>query len=243
MIGELLGRAHGTERMDEPDVPRSELARSLADLREVNRWLGGRRSLFRHLIPMIRRARAAAPLRVLDVAAGSGDLLIALAEWGRREGVALDLTATDHHPQTLALARSHTAGQPEIRVEPADALGLPYPDRGFHFAICSTALHHFDPAQAVRVLAELARVASHGVVVGDLRRSLSALWGARLLAATVWRRSPMTRHDGPLSVRRAYTPDELALLAQAAGLPTARVHAHLPFRVALVVDRTREAAA
>lgn len=240
MIGPSLARAGGAELMDEPDVETSELARSLADLREVNRWLGGRRVVFHHLLPMLRRTAASAPLRVLDVATGSGDIPLALAEWGREQGVPLEITATDAHPATLDLARAHLAGQPEVRVEIADALALPYGDGAFHFALCSTALHHFEPMQAVRALRELNRVASAGVVVNDLRRSVPALAGAYLLARTVWRRSRLTRHDGPLSVRRAYTPEELAMLAHAAGMTTARVRAHLPCRVALVVDRTRE---
>jgi hypothetical protein len=47
----------------------------------------------------------------------------------------------------------------------------------------------------------------------------------------------VTRHDGPLSVRRAFTPAELDDLARAAGLPGARVHAHVPFRVSLVWEK------
>lgn len=226
--------------MDEPAVDTADLARSLADLRRVNRLLGGRRSVFHHLLPMVRRlARAGSPVRVLDVASGSGDLPLALAEWGRSRGISLQVTATDAHPGTLALAGAHTAGDPDVEVKQADALDLPFEDGAFDLALCSTALHHFDPHPAIRVLREMNRVAAGGLVVGDLRRSVLALAGAHLLAATVWRKSRLTKHDGPLSVRRAYTPEEMAMLAHAAGMPDARVHAHLPFRLVLVRDQTR----
>ena len=125
-----------------------------------------------------------------------------------------------------------------MRVEAADALQLPYADGAFDFALCSTALHHFDARdQLLRVLGELNRVAGIGGIINDLRRSRPALIGANLLAATFWRTHPVTRHDGPLSVRRAFTPAELDDLARAAGLPGARVHAHVPFRVALVWEK------
>lgn len=241
MIGPALARAAGAELMDEADVEAAELARTLSDLRRVNRLLGGRRSVFRHLLPMIRRVAAAGrtPVRVLDVATGSGDLPLALASWGRARGLPLAVTATDSHPGTLAFARAHTAADAAVRVAQADALDLPFADGEFDLAFCSTALHHFDPYPAIRVLREAGRVAAHGLVVSDLRRSVSALVGAHLLAATLWRRSRLTRHDGPLSVRRAYTPEELAMLGHAAGMPDARVYTHLPFRLALVRDRTR----
>ncbi|HEX7239696.1 MAG TPA: methyltransferase domain-containing protein [Longimicrobiaceae bacterium] len=229
--------AGAAERMDEPEVDRAELARSLHDLRGVNRWLGGRRVVLRHLEGMVRRLGGRA-FTVLDVGTGSGDLPLAVARWARARGIGARITATDLHPRTLALAREHTARDPDVRVEPADALDLPYGPGAFDFALCSTALHHFEDPEAVRVLRELDRVARWGVVVNDLRRSRPALLGASLLAATVWRTHPVTRHDGPVSVRRAFTPAELRELGRRAGMRGARVYAHLPFRVALVADRT-----
>lgn len=230
-------RGSGAELMDAPEVDRAELARSLRDLRGVNRWLGGTRVVLRHLRGMIDRL-GTEQCTVLDVATGSGDIPLKVARWARREGLRVRITATDLHPQTLALARAHTASEPYVTVESADALALPYRDHSFDFVLCSTALHHFEGDEPVRVLRELDRVARWGVVVNDLARSRAALLGARILAATVWRTHPVTRHDGPLSVRRSFTPDELLELAREAGIRGARAYSHFPFRLALVVDRT-----
>jgi len=54
-------------------------------------------------------------------------------------------------------------------------------------------------------------------------------------------RHPLTRHDGALSIRRAYTPGELHALALAAGLPQPRVYSHWPWRMTLVVERGADA--
>ena len=232
-----LARAAGAELMDAADQDRRELARSLADLRGVNRWLGGTRVVLRHFARLVR-AHPRPSWSVLDVATGSADIPLSLAAWARSRSIRLHVVATDSHPTTLDLAREHTARDPDVSVEPADALALPYADGAFDVALCSTALHHFDAEdQAVQVLRELDRVSRVGVIVNDLARSLPALAGARLLAATVWRTHPVTRHDGPLSVRRAFTPAELRRLARAAGLGNARVRAHFPFRVALVAEK------
>jgi hypothetical protein len=59
-------------------------------------------------------------------------------------------------------------------------------------------------------------VARFGVVVNDLLRrrlSLGLVW----LATRLFRCHPISRHDGPLSVRRAYSRDELRALAEKAG--------------------------
>jgi ubiquinone/menaquinone biosynthesis C-methylase UbiE len=232
-----LPRMAGAELMDEPAQDRTELSKSLEDLRRVNRWLGGTRVVLHHLGDLVRR-HPRAGYRLLDVATGSGDIPLEIARWARGEDVSVRITATDHHATTLEMARAHTAAEPAVAVETADALKLPYADDAFDVALISTALHHFDDERdCVRVLREMHRVSRIGIVVNDLARSRTALLGARLLAATVWRTHPVTRHDGPLSVRRSFTPDELRALAARAGFAKATVHAHFPFRVALVVEK------
>jgi SAM-dependent methyltransferase len=232
-----LARAAGRELMDEPAQDRAELARSLGDLRRVNRWLGGTRVVLHHLEALFAR-HPRPSYRLLDVATGAGDIPVQVARWARERDVQVEIVASDNHATTLALAREHVAGYPAVRVAEADALALPWPDDSFDVVLLSTALHHFDDeADCVRVLREMHRVARVGMIVNDLARSRAALLGARLLAATLWRTHPVTRHDGPLSVRRAFTPAELRGLAARAGLHGARVHSHLPFRVALVVEK------
>lgn len=232
-----LPRAAGGELMDEPAQDRQELARSLADLRGVNRWLGGTRVALIHLEALVER-HPQPEYRILDLATGSGDIPLAIARWARERELQVEIVATDNHPTTLEFAAAHTAHEPAIRTEFADALKLPWPDDAFDVALLSTALHHFDDERdCLRVLREMHRVSRIGFVVNDLARSRMALLGARLLAATVWRRHPVTRHDGPLSVRRAFTPAELRTLAARAGFARAEVRAHLPFRVALVVEK------
>jgi hypothetical protein len=89
-------------------------------------------------------------------------------------------------------------------------------------------------AASARVAAGRAGVASwrRALVVSDLERCWPGYLGARLLARAL--RNPMTRHDAPASVRRAYAPAELRRLAAAAGLRGARVARRFPFRLVLV---------
>ena len=143
--------------------------------------------------------------------------------------------ATDAHPQMVELARRACAGWPQITVERADVLSLPYADRSFDGATLAMTLHHLEGDDAVRSLRELVRVSRRAVVVSDLERSLLNWLGALALGATVWRGNRLTRHDGPLSVRRSFTARELERLAHDAGFAGARVYRHVPFRVVLVI--------
>jgi hypothetical protein len=67
-----------------------------------------------------------------------------------------------------------------------------------------------------------------GVVVNDLDRTRLNLAGALVLAKLATR-NRYTRHDGPLSVRRAYRVPEVANLLRSAGLRPVRIFRG-PFR-------------
>ena len=72
------------------------------------------------------------------------------------------------------------------------------------------------------------RVARHGVVVNDLRRGLAPLAATWVTVMTLGR-SRVTRADGVISARKAYTLSELDdLLAEAGLTPRWRSPAWLP---------------
>jgi ubiquinone/menaquinone biosynthesis C-methylase UbiE len=226
-----LPRAHNArERMDAPDVDAGSLEAALRHVAMVNRWLGARRALIRHLPWGLPPGRS----RVLDVGTGSADLPLAVARWARRAGRTIEITAVDRHAATLDAARRRTAGCPDVLLARADGLHLPFRDGAFDLGLLSMTLHHMDGSALVAILAELARVARGGrVLVGELERTLPHYLGARMLAATVWRRNAVTRHDGPLSVLRAFTAQELGDLARQAGLRSPEVRRHPFFRLVL----------
>ncbi|HUP89278.1 MAG TPA: methyltransferase domain-containing protein [Longimicrobiales bacterium] len=227
MLSQIPRAENAPELLDEPLHDRHELEQSLDHVAAVNRWLGGVRSLMLHVEPLLEDG-----VRVLDVGTGSADLPRRIVQTARRRNLQIRVTATDLHPQMRELAAARCAEYPEIEIDDADALALKYPDSSFDIATLSLTLHHFDGNEQLRVLQELARVAKV-VVVNDLRRNRLNYVGAKLLGLTFWRVNRLTRHDGPLSVLRAFTPDELLQLSLRAGLQ-GRVYTHYFERVVLV---------
>ena len=61
-------------------------------------------------------------------------------------------------------------------------------------------------------------------------------WFLFRLGQPIFARNRLTRHDGALSILRAYR-QALARLARQAGLPNPRVYTHWPWRMILVVDK------
>lgn len=214
----VLARADVEEWLDSAGADPWRVRESLLDLRAVNRFLGGLAALR----PGLRRALGRVPeggrLRLLDVGTGGADVPAAIEGWVVGRGRKLWAVGVDRCRAAIAVARE-IGGRGGVRLVRADALALPFRRGSFDVAISSTTLHHFSGEGAVRHLREMRRVARVGVVIGDLRRSLIGYLGTRLLAATLWRRHAYARHDGPASMRRAYTVTEVRGLLARAGLP------------------------
>ena len=221
--------AHAEERLDAPVHDVAELAHSLTQVAAVNRFLGGNRAALRAIEDALP---ATGTIRILDVGCGSGDVPAEVARRLRRTGRAVRIAAVDLHPQILAIAAQRVGSVPGIRLVRADARALPFPTRAFDIALMSLTLHHFEDDAQIAVLRELGRVA-RSVIINDLERCWPNYAGARLLALTLWAGNRLTRHDGPLSVLRAFTAPELAQLGRDAGLADVRVRRRFFHRLVL----------
>jgi SAM-dependent methyltransferase len=218
-------RRRGVEYLDDPACDPAVRARSLADIVRANRLLGGTRAAATEVAGALRGLGRNARATLLDVGTGLGDIPARVR--GTAAGGAIPVT-TIGLDAALALAQASRA-----RVDHAvcgDALALPVADGGVDVVLCSQLLHHFEHADALRLLRELDRVARARVVVSDLRRSVVAaagLWAASFPL----RFHPVSRHDGVVSVMRGFTPSELADLVREATGARPAVRRRLGWRV------------
>jgi ubiquinone/menaquinone biosynthesis C-methylase UbiE len=219
-VNRLTGVA---ELLDGPLDDERALDANLRDLARINRLTGGT-GLSRRAVEALGDV-SGSPIRTfLDVGTGGADIPLSLLADARRAGRDLEITACDSRPEVLAAARRARpalAAVSRLRLEAADGRGLPYPDATFDVAHASLVLHHLEPEAVLAFVRELRRVARIGIVVNDLLRGRLAWLGALVLVRAI-ARSPYTRHDGPLSVRRAYSRRELEDLLARAGLEPVR---------------------
>jgi 2-polyprenyl-3-methyl-5-hydroxy-6-metoxy-1,4-benzoquinol methylase len=208
--------------MDQPGLDPAEHGRALDALARVNLLSLTAPSLGRELA-RFQRDRGLSTLSVLDVASGGGDVVRALARPGWRvEGCDVSPTAVEHASRRGGTFFVH------------DALGSPLP-AGYDAVTCSLFLHHLSDDQVIALLRRFAEGARF-VAVSDLERNRPGLWSAYVVSRLITR-SPVVHNDGPVSVRAAFTPREIARLAASAGLPGARVRRCWPFRWLLTWER------
>lgn len=246
-LGRMRTRDVQPEAMDAAEIDPSTHQTALRGLARLNRFSGVSRLMYRRLRSMARSSPR--PLRVLDVATGSGDLPIDWLRRARRDGLVMHLTGVDispHAVQTAAAAAATAGVTAEWLV--ADVLEAPF-FGGFDVVTCSLFMHHLLDHDVMRLL-QVMRAATDedgsgeahreaGVVprllVCDLVRSplnlLLVSAAARLLS-----RSPVVHGDAALSVRAAMTRREFARLAEKALGKPVHVAPAFPCRYIAEVD-------
>jgi len=209
-------RADISEIMDDLSRPEEEFRAAYRELEIINKTLGGIRAIERFL-------PEGPNLLILDVAAGACDIAEALLRKRQCRIVVLDLNS-----RGLRLAER------SLPVT-GDALQLPFADGTFDVVMASLFFHHLSNDNCARVLREMWRIARREVLVNDLHRHAVAYFSIRALSA-LFSKSRMVRHDGPVSVQRAFRPAELLKIAKQAGV-AARVYRSFPYRLVLVAKK------
>jgi ubiquinone/menaquinone biosynthesis C-methylase UbiE len=215
---------------DEATGTVADLRENLRDLARINAWFGGTNSILGAIdeLPVM-------PRTILDVGCGGADVPRAVLEHLSRRGSRAHCVALDRSARVLSYAAAAVSGSDAISTVQGDATALPFEAGTFDLVMCSLALHHLAPADAEQALREMARVGAH-VIVSDLRRSRAAWFAARALLPLITR-NRFTLHDGPISVRRAYTPDEVRAMAERAGWTRIDVRATFGARLLLIGGR------
>jgi ubiquinone/menaquinone biosynthesis C-methylase UbiE len=224
-----LQRVTSTEFLDDDLGTPAEIARSFDDLWHINRWLGGV-STNMHLLKKFFARTGQQSARILEVGAGDSRLAGRLRLGLKRRHVSAEFVVLDRRASHLLIGNPSSMGlQPVV----ADVFNLPFAEETFDVVMCNLFFHHFSGGAARDLLRRLAAVARKAVIVNDLERHALAHFFIRI--GYPFARSRITRHDGPASVRQAYTKGELRNLAQEAGFREFEVERLIPFRLGLTL--------
>lgn len=222
----FAARSHKLERIDTGDYTEEEYRRFLREIRFINRFLGDSRALRKTLFREVE-SRGRKEFSVLDVGAGSGELLTEIAAFAAKTQRKAGLAGLDLNE--ISAESISAAGISAVR---GDALTLPFADGSFEYVICSLFMHHLADESIVRALQEMRRVGRRGIFVIDLHRHPAA-YRLYQVFCLVFGISPLVREDGLLSILRSFKPEDLAKLAERAGLRHIDVRPVFPFRLVL----------
>lgn len=207
-------RSSLTERMDEPSS-RAEMRACLKDLAFVNRWLLGYRPLLAWFNSLALPPRQK-PIHIVDVGCGYGDSLRRIERWANQHAIAVELTGLDLNADTIAIAAEASPTVTNIQWIRGEIFAYA-PDRPIDVVISSLFTHHLSDGDVVRFLRWMESHARLGWFINDLSRN-AVPYHLFKLFATVTRLHPFVKHDGPISVARAFVPADWQRMCAAAGI-------------------------
>lgn len=231
MLDKFRRRNYELENIDRGDYTAEEYEECITELQLVNEWLGDARTLRRTLLKDVRKHRLKR-FSVLDVGAGSGELLRVAAIWAREterdfHGVGLEL-----NERSAEAINEESTAFPEIESVRSDARSLPFAESTFDYVICSLFTHHFVELDIINILREMSRVARRRIFVIDLHRHPIAYYFYTTVGK-LFLHNRLLREDGALSILRSFKRRELYELAEQAKLIKPRVARHFPYRLVL----------
>ncbi len=215
-----------TPRIVTPEIldglPNSHPAaiRSRRDLRRVHRAMGTRRTIVRTLRAATISGRDSQNLRILEIGAGDGQLMLTVAGSLRELWPKVELTLLDRldliEYSTLAeyATLGWTANVWVIDVldwvtENQDSPKQRNAVKRWDLIIANLFLHHFEGAQLAALLSALA-TRTNCFLACEPRRSWLAKMGSHLIGAIG--ANSVTRTDAVLSVRAGFRDSELSTL-------------------------------
>jgi hypothetical protein len=217
-----MKRIPSNELLDSDAGTAAEIQDSLADLRRINLWFGGVRTT-QLLIQRIVHQTGKSQLSLLEVAAGSGDVVKNAQKRLGQRGITLRTTLLDR-------AHSHVTNNGQAIV--ADCRALPCREGSFDLVSCCLFAHHLSPDELVQFVQGGLRVCRVAVLINDLIRDPVHL--ALVYAGLPLFRSRLTHHDAPASVRQAYTPAEMHHLLSKTGAVKIEIGCHYLYRMGVI---------
>lgn len=208
-----MQRSFDSELLDSDDVPPGVAERAHRALVLTHTLLGNRAAIVRALRRHPTRLR-----RLLDVGCGHGGLAGYLAE-----RLSIDVVGVDLKPPATA----------PIPIMRADATRDALPEADVAISVCLA--HHLTDDQLVDLIRNVGRSCPRFIIL-DLVRSRVPLTMFRLAAPFVL--PAINVSDGALSIRRAFTPDELHGTVRRALNGAAFRHSVAPLGIRQIVDIT-----
>lgn len=225
------------EKMEYPDLDIVKFQRSVRQFKVINFLFSSSRRLIRRYFLTLMEQDPERNYTLLEIGSGGCDTSVWLAEESRKRGIKLKITALDNDERVFPVATEATRNYPEITVVKGNALDLGGMGQ-FDFIYSSHLMHHLDWNELKIFLREVIAATRMAFVMNDLKRSNWAYLGFTIFSG-IFLPAGYHFHDGRLSIRRAFLPEELRnfLRSNFPDIPIQIVETH-PSRVVLIYSIT-----
>ena len=228
-------RSTEDEIMDDLSMEGEMLRQTLDKLAQINQRLGGNQATINGLQTLLKTESKDAVISIVDLGCGSGDMLRAVADFGRKNNFIFKLTGIDANEYTVNYARKLSVNYPEISYIKMDILADEFSGIAFDIVITTLFLHHFTNRQIEDLLIPVVNKARIGVVVNDLHRSSTAYYLFKVIS--LFLKNPMVKKDGAVSVLRGFKKNDLISISKKLKDSVSTIHWKWAFRYQWIIKK------
>jgi 2-polyprenyl-3-methyl-5-hydroxy-6-metoxy-1,4-benzoquinol methylase len=219
----FLKRSYSPEILDDFSIRDGRIDLALKELNVINSLLGGN-SITMEGIKLLRSEET--NLTILDVGAGASDILLRI----KRKFDNLNIHCLDKNQRACKYLKTHSE---DVKVICGDVLNLPF-GRSYDIIHASLFLHHFNEEEIKKIIVSLLKLCSKGIIINDLRRSIFAWAGIKILS-TLFSSSREVKYDGPLSVRRGFIKSDWTFILNSISMDHYTITRKWAFRWLIVI--------
>ncbi len=205
-------RTDEEEIMDDFSIDGPLLNDALDKLATINKLLGGNRVTLNGLKILLKTQPKDKTITIVDLGCGGGDILRAIANYGKKEGYNFQLIGVDANKNATDYATTLSADYDNIKFVYTDVFSEEFKTMKYDIVITTLFLHHFKQNQLLELMGHLLKKAKLGMVVNDLHRHRLAYYLFKLITIPV--KNKMIIEDGLTSVLRGFKRKELINLSK-----------------------------
>lgn len=203
------------ELLDETSIRQDLLFKNLREMDILNKTTGGHAISLKGIKQLITDPTKI--YHIVDLGCGSGGSLRVIADWARKENYNVRLTGVDKNADVIKYLEKHCTTYQEITGITSDYQNFLDRNTSIDIVHCSLFCHHLSENELIKLFSYFNKKVKIGFVINDLQRNWMAYYSAwlltRLLNGTV-----LAKHDGPLSVLRAFKGSELRHMLEKADI-------------------------
>jgi 2-polyprenyl-3-methyl-5-hydroxy-6-metoxy-1,4-benzoquinol methylase len=234
MSSRFAQRSYEIEIMDDLHIKGEVIDKTLRELEIINRLLGGNKVTINGIHQLLKTRKNDNIITIADLGCGGGDILKLVAKWGRENKVKLKATGIDANPSIVAYAEKNSKDFPELNYEAINIFSESFREKKYDIILATLFTHHFTSEELIDLFKSLKQQARIGIVINDLHRHWFAYHSIKWLTY-FFSKSYMVKFDGPLSVLRSFSKEDLKSILQKAGIENYTLRWRWAFRWELII--------
>jgi len=227
-------RSTEKELMDDLECSGEELAQTLAELKTINKWLGGNYVTTNGLSKIFKKYPKGS-YSVADIGCGGGDMIRVMDSWSKFQKKEVNFIGVDANRNIIDLARVRLIDVPEVNWQVQNVFSKDFSAEKVDISTCTLFTHHFTDSELVGLLKSLKEKSRLGIVINDLHRHWLAFYSIKFLTS-LFSKSAMVRNDASLSVLRSFSKKDWENILFEAGITDFRISWHWAFRWQVLIN-------